>query len=388
MIAFVQPFGLHDPGGGARILRSLLEDAPQPFLSVCTSPCAPTSLASDEVHLSRRPFLGRVESTRFSKLLHIAKLDLLLADRFERRLLSLCREREVTAVHAIPHRIDFWAAFKVAQRLGIPYYLNVHDDLSYNLQHDATYLNVALEKLAHVWPRATGRIVISEAMGEAYCERYGTEPYTIVTDGLDEDSLLDQPRTSPPDRLHIYFMGALHLTYHANFETAFEALESIATRRSSLDVAFLSRGSTLPDYDTSYPTRNLPFAPQEEIFHDFESVDWLYLPLPFGEEYEAFWRYSLSTKLITYLGSGVPILYHGPQEAAAARLLQKHDAAMCVHSMDPRALTEALQIPAARRQRIARNALALGRRRFRREEQRRRFWELLDAEPSSSPALN
>ena len=377
MIAFVQPFELHGPGGGARILRSLLKDAPCQVLSICTKPPTPQNLDPEvEIHLPRRPFFGRIESTRLAKYLHINKLDLLLGNRFKRRLKYVLRERNATAVHAIPHRMDFWYAFQVAQELGLPYYLNVHDDLTYNLQDTGFYLSRALDRLAYVWPRADGRIVISEPMGEEYCRRYGDFAYEVVTDGLSGD-IPAAPQSTTPGRLHVYFMGALHLTYHPNFQAMFEALERVQATRPSLDVAFSSRGSMLPEHDTPFPTHNLPFAPEEEIQRDFERVDLLYLPLPFGEEYESFWRYSLSTKLITYLGSGVPILYHGPEEAAACRLLAEHDAALQVHSLNPEEIADTLLTSSASWKRVAHNGLELGRNRFRREDQRRRFWQVV-----------
>jgi glycosyltransferase involved in cell wall biosynthesis len=388
MIAFVQPFELHGPGGGARILRSLLDDAPHPYVSICTKPAPAQNLDPElELHLPRRPFFGRIESTRLAKYLHIDKLDLLLGSRFKRRLANVLHEENATAVHAIPHRIDFWHAFEVAQQLGLPYYLNVHDDLTYNLQGTGYYLSQALERLSYVWPRADGRIVISEPMGEEYCQRYGDYSYEVVTDGLSGE-LPSAPKSTPRDRLHVYFMGALHLTYHPNFQAMFEALERVQASKHELDIAFSSRGSALPEHDTSFATHNLPFATEEEIQRDFERVDMLYLPLPFGEEYESFWRYSLSTKLITYLGSGVPILYHGPKEAAACRLLSENDAAHCVHSLDPGEIVDTLLTSSASRERIAHNALDLGRNRFRREDQRRRFWQVVEPKrPEASVGL-
>ena len=70
MIAFIQPMGFHSTGGGARILRALIENESPPIplenlLSIVTTlaPPPPTAVLP-EVHLPLRPHFGRIESTR------------------------------------------------------------------------------------------------------------------------------------------------------------------------------------------------------------------------------------------------------------------------------------------------------------------------------------
>jgi hypothetical protein len=98
------------------------------------------------------------------------------------------------------------------------------------------------------------------------------------------------------------------------------------------------------------------------------------MPLPFGAEYRDFFRYSLSTKLVTYLGSGKPIVYHGPREGSAYELLAEHGAALIVDTLDRSAIARALADGRERYAEIAGNALELARSRFRLTEQRKRFW--------------
>jgi hypothetical protein len=100
------------------------------------------------------------------------------------------------------------------------------------------------------------------------------------------------------------------------------------------------------------------------------------MPIPFGEAYENFARYSLSTKMVTYAGSGVPILYHGPAASAAYELLHKNDAAILLPTLDPEEIAAALAgLTREKRVNIATNALALAEREFMLVEQTRKFWE-------------
>ena len=119
----------------------------------------------------------------------------------------------------------------------------------------------------------------------------------------------------------------------------------------------------------------LPFASEGQIQADIETADLLYMPMPFGAAHQKFTKYSLSTKMVTYAGSGVPILYHGPAISAAFDLLKRNDAAIFATSLAPEEIAETLSgLTAARRGEIARNALALAEREFMLADQTRKFW--------------
>jgi hypothetical protein len=119
----------------------------------------------------------------------------------------------------------------------------------------------------------------------------------------------------------------------------------------------------------------LPFANEAQVKQDMENADLLYLPIPFGQAHEQFARYSLSTKMVTYAGSGVPILYHGPPSSAAYELLQANDAAIFLTTLVPREIASALSsLTPETRAKVARNGLALAARKFMLADQTRKFW--------------
>lgn len=388
MIAFVQPFGLHSPGGGARILRSLVADAPTPYCSVCTALEQPDPSPETETHLPLRLHFGWIEGTRLPSTLGFDYLaHHVSSGSFKRKLRRLCREKNVTAIHAIPHGIDFWYAFEVAQELDLPYILNVHDELSYNLRKHRI-LPLALDKLAHVWPRATERIVISEPMGKEYCRRYGDASYEIITDGLED--IAPEPRPRQPNSLRMYFMGLAHLSYESNFDALFETLAQLQATARYDTVSLTTRpGFSFSIEPRGVPVDERPWGTQEDIERDLETADVLYFPLPFEEKYAPFTRYSLSTKLVTYLGTGLPIFFHGPEQSAAGRLLHRNEAAAPATTLDPDQMMEAIQQLLAERSTIVNNALDLAQSRFQRKDQQRRFWSLIEKHvPASKEVSN
>lgn len=376
MIVFVQPFGLNSPGGGPRILRALLKEAPIDCLSICTSLQAPPpTTVGQELYLPIRPYFGRIESTRFSDVANIFYFP--LAGIFRYRLTGICRHRKATAIHAIAHDLTFWYAYQIAQTLELPYYLSVHDDLRYALQGSLLFKQ-GMSKIAEVWEGAEGRFVISDELGKEYTRRYGKKAYTIVTDGLDK--VPSKPQIRPTNSCRIYFMGLFHISYKVNFKAFLQALQILQKLRPDWHIALTCRcGFINPKLlATRFPVTWLPFASEQEVIRDMEQADMVYLPLPFGQEYDYFVRYSLSTKMITYLASGLPILYHGPVKAAASQLLAQHQAAIMINSLDPHYIAEALINNRGKTAEIVQNALDLGVEQFMLIEQRKKFWNLIN----------
>ena len=376
-LAVVQPFGLRSPGGGPRILRLLVDGAPMPVVSVCTSPGRPPADPPiPERHLRARPSLGRLETTRVSS--YLGALELPCGPALTRRLESLFAAHDVRAVHGISHTTGFWWAFQASRRRGVPYLLSVHDDLRWSLRGRPEH-RFASARLAEVWRDADERFVIGEEMGREYDRRYGVRPYSIVSDAAEAVTADPPPRSR--DGLRVYFMGAFHLSYRQNLDRLLLALESDVVRTAFREVSLTLRCGAIPDYRlrARIPVDVLPFADEPAVAHDMERADVLYLPLPFGERHRDFVRLSLSTKLVSYLASGLPIVYHGPAEAAAARLLATHDAGVLVTSLDPRNIAQGLLDARERADALGRNALALAGTRFDPDAVRRRFWRPLMA---------
>ncbi|MFL6519328.1 MAG: glycosyltransferase family 4 protein [Chthoniobacterales bacterium] len=379
-IAFTHPFGLQSPTGGSRIMRALLQNAPDRFVSICTaSDAPPQTTLGQEIHLPLRPYFGRIERTRFAGC--VDALASLFAGRFTRRLEEVCRECGATSIHSIAHGgMDFYSAFLVAKKLGIPFFLQVHDDFIFSARGIRSEA-AAHDALRQAWQNADARFVICRPLGEEYCRRYGNQDYMVITDGVDR--IADAPRRRAGQDLQIYFMGLFHLDYEPNLKVLLAAVAELQGEGTGKLSVVLRCGGVRPPLIKSYENfvRILPFASEAEVQSDMERADLLYLPLPFGKKYELFVRYSLSTKMVTYVASGIPILYHGPPDAAVHNLLKAHDAALLCTEPTPDVLAEMLRVYINNKQMgtdSARNALELARRSFNLSEIREKFWGAID----------
>ena len=372
-IVFTQPFGMSATGGGGgRILRSLLRDAPMPVLGLCTSPEEPHPKHENEIHLPVRPNFGRIERTRFLALPNA--LAPLFQRRFMKKLERVCRRVHARALHAIAHGgIDFHHAWRVAKKLRVPFFLQVHDDAVYTSGGRAPRKRMG-RCLAEAWLGADARFVISKELGDEYSKRYGARPFVVVTDGLDDVAPAARPA---PRQLRIYFMGLFHLGYEKNLQALTRALDLLSNELGSgVACSITLRCGGIRPHVMHPLVRVLPFGSEADVQADLASADWVYLPLHFDEADRAFVAYSLSTKMVTYLGSGLPILYHGPTGTAAYNLLAKHRAAALIPTLDPdeiaRTLSQLLRDDSTSI--LAANALELARTNFLRSEQHEKFW--------------
>ncbi len=367
-VVCVQPFGLGSPGGGPRILRALLEQVPFAWRSIASSPKAPPPWPQEE-HLPSRPSWGRVEHSRLASWPKLSSP--LFAGRFRRRLRARCRALNARAIHAVPHSgLDFAVAQAVARDLGIPFFVSLHDDLGYTMRERPAARERALRD---AWLGAAARFVISEELGREYCQRYGAREFLVVTDGLAQ---ISPPREqSVPGVLRIYFMGLFHMPYEENLRALLEGIALFESAHPETRVSLTLRCEYVRPqvFAGRARVRVLPFAPEAEVERDFAEADLLYLPLPFGAEHANFGRYSLSTKMVTYLGSGLPILYHGPSDSAAADLLGRNDAALLVPTLAAGEIAAALAATPERRRAVAEHARALAQREFLLERQVERF---------------
>ncbi|MBA3273632.1 MAG: hypothetical protein H0T11_07145 [Chthoniobacterales bacterium] len=303
------------------------------------------------------------------------------APAFRAKLRACCTRLKAGAIHTVPHAgVDFSAAQEVAHELGVPLFLSVHDDLAYTAAGAASASSREAAMRA-AWNAASARFVISDSLGEEYCRRYGQHSYQVVTDGLTQ---VHVPRAvTSHARLHIYFMGLFHMAYERNLRALLDALAILKREEPALDVTVLLRCEHVRAHVTAgeIPVKVLPFGDEAQVQRDMETADLLYMPLHFGDEHANFARYSLSTKMVTYIGSGLPILYHGPDNSAAYSLLSKHRSAITITTLAPDEIASALRgLDPQTRHEVAANAAALAERDFMLTSQTERFWGTIGRE--------
>ena len=164
--------------------------------------------------LHSRPAWGRIEHSRFAAIPN-AHRAFFCADLSQAIEKSFAFKLHARALHAVPHAgLDFAQVHAVARELALPFFISLHDDLAYTAASAGAPAKEREAAMRAAWREASGRFVISEALGREYCERYGARDYQVVTDGLSE---LTPPRAdADSSELRIYFMGLFHMGYERN----------------------------------------------------------------------------------------------------------------------------------------------------------------------------
>lgn len=192
--------------------------------------------------------------------------------------------------------------------------------------HDHFSLCSSFDNAKQLWTLANRRLVISQELGDEYKKLFGDKDFELITDGVDE-SEISTPKEINTKETVIYFAGLLHIDYYPLFEVLANAIDQLSTvnrsftlvLRGAQKLSFLDNRKFKVDYRKD-------FVSDAAIKEELDSADILYLPIKFTEP--DFYLYSLSTKMIGYLGSAGRILFHGPSDSAASRALMRNNAAI------------------------------------------------------------
>lgn len=376
-VLFIQVFGMQGQAGGgtSKIFRSLIANAPA-VVGVLVYGTKPPKWnpSFEEIFVRERINWGRLERSRLAPACLASRTLSWTSSR--RRCFRAIGDWNPDHVHLHLHGTAFIHGADWCQQRGVPFSVSVHDDIRHLSTGDmwAAFIE---RKAGEAWRHAVNRFVISREIGEEYCRRYGARPWIEITDGLESVSPVVRP--SHPNRLHVYFAGAVNLPYEPNLQALMQALKLLKLSRPELATKLILRGGRHFEWeDPSAPEIEVrPFGTPQEVTDDLQGADVLYLPLSIDPTYADFARFSLSTKMVMYLGAGLPIFYHGPGDSAAGQLLAHANACAGCTSNDPSELLAALNECIQRRDVITKNALRLATERFALGPIRKRFWDAI-----------
>lgn len=238
--------------------------------------------------------------------------------------------------------------------------------------HDHFSLCSSFEDTKFLWDKADRRFAISDELGLEYQRLFGDLNFELITDGVRNDEI-SKPKEPNKSIITIYFSGLLHIEYYPLFEALADALDILSDEeksfnlilRGSQTLTFLNNRKFNVDYRSN-------FVSDDEIKNELDEADILYLPIKFT--LPDFYLYSLSTKMIGYLGASGTILYHGPEDSAANILLQKNQAADSCVSLNVNDMVKSLDKIMKSNNFASANAKKLAQSQFLLKEIQNKFW--------------
>lgn len=233
----------------------------------------------------------------------------------------------------------------VAKSLGVPLYTQVWDTLGWwlrakNIDHRTR--TALLTEFDEVIRASRGCATASWAMAEEYERKYGVKAVSIIS-SLDRKEIRS-PAKGPNDSndFVIGFAGQIYAIQEWN--AFIQALESANWQVGDRRVVFRILCRQIPD-EASRPrhAEYLGWRSQSDAITALSQADVLYLPYWFSNELRDEVVLSFPSKLITYMAAGRPVLFHGPRYASPAVYLEKCQAGVRCHSLDPAEIYSLIQ---------------------------------------------
>lgn len=362
-----QPFSLFRNGGGSRVLRRLYEGHESQIISLVVQeeiapPMKPGNIP--EIFVAAQPAPRRwmrwYLRTWTTWLRENAFRSLTI-----RRIRKEAQALSYDAIHVVNHSAFSSALCDESFCAGKPLWVSFHDHF--------TTTSTSATATMDLWNRADRRLVISPELGHEYQRLFGQKEFEVITDGVSAEEI-STPNTNAPEVTSIYFAGLLHIEYLPLFEVLADALDKLTKEgfafklilRGTQQVKFLNNRSFQTEYRSD-------FISDLEVKKELDAATILYLPIKFS--IRNFYLYSLSTKMISYLGGSGAILYHGPEDSAACKLLQKTDSAICCTSLQTSELCAAIKCPISEINWVSHYAKVLANNEFCLVNIQRRFWQ-------------
>jgi hypothetical protein len=359
-----QPSELYRNGGAPRLLRRLYEghekdvtalfphdSAQEPKSGLVKQiPVLPTPLRRSWMRWKIRNFVMWLQDSFFF-------------NRTKNDIIKAAKAQSFDCLHIVNH--------------GVYSAVLCNDEFLQNKQlwvsfHDHFSLCSSFEDTKKLWLRADRRLVISNELGEEYSKVFGHKDFEMITDGVSESEISTPADLNNNGEISLYFSGLLHIDYYPLFSILADALDILSSEKK---IVLILRGTQKIDFlnnrkfETEYRTN---YISDDEIKQEMDSADILYLPIKFS--LPAFYLYSLSTKMISYLGAAGKILFHGPKDSAANILLEKHNAAVSCVSLEVTDMTSSLKEILNTNSLISKNAKELAANQFKLKDMQARFW--------------
>jgi hypothetical protein len=360
-----QPFSLYANGGGSRILRRIYQGRAQQIISL-TVQGVMTPVKSgefEEINVIAVPL------TRWWMRWRLRNIAIYLRDKtFKPLTMNKIRKAamdiQCDVIHMINHGPFSAALCDKKITSGKKIWVSFHDHFS------TTYSSFADAR--QLWMMADRRLVISNELALEYQKLFGGGAYELITDGVTAEEL-SEPSESIESPVHIYFAGLLHLDYAPLFKTMADALDQLSGAGQKFK--FVLRGTQRLDFlagrkfETEYREVTLD---NQVLKTELDESSILYLPIKF--EVPDFYRFSLSTKMVGYLGGSGAIFYHGPADSAACHLIEKAGAGVCCTSLKTEDIVQALTSLLKNKKAISANAKVLAKTSFNLNKIQTRFW--------------
>jgi hypothetical protein len=263
-----------------------------------------------------------------------------LLDRFwspfaARNLEAALRDCRADAIWAVPHQ---WAIPPLARVLAHgrrPYHLSLHDSPEAHYPERRLGLRTAhrwISSTHDLYARATSRDVISKEMAEDWLAKTGTMADVIVHAGLEADDFAYLSERVPQRSGSIRIAYAGTIVAEQSFLLFIESLEKVSSQLPRpIELHFFGAHTyrTRPWFRSSWMHEHGDLN-AEELKSCLRRFDWGFAPMELTDVNPNYNRYSLPTKVVSYLSAGLAVISLGHSVSTIANLARRYDFGIAV----------------------------------------------------------
>ena len=310
--------------GGGVIIRSLTKDYPQGIKLFWTT--FNTSGANRENTCNGIEILDfqpkYIRGTGISSIILKAE-----AEKFARSFNKLLAQHQVDLVWIIIGKsyLNLYKVNRLSGKLNVPFHVTVHDDPILEMPENKKLK--AKKLFEEVLSRASSIDVISSRMQTHYKQEFNVNSM-VITRCIPED--FPENNKIVKDKINI-LMGGYG---NASEPWPLPLLEALENLNKTIPCQIHLFDSKLKKYESSgVKVHDLV---DEQSFNAILSTTNIgYACDDLKPENAEFAKLSLPTKVITYIGAGIPFLYHGPLDSTVGDLLKQFETGIIVETNNP-----------------------------------------------------
>jgi glycosyltransferase involved in cell wall biosynthesis len=394
-LLYVGDVPIEESVGGAVLLYRLLQNYPAGKLRIIEGNLWPSKprlrlpfVAYDGFHVGVERLLRSRVTPLYAAYLQ-AK-----SSRQAFRLDQVAKDFRAEGILTVAHGFSWGTAAALADRLGLPLHLIVHDDWPSFAPVPAALKNWLHRRFAGIYRQAATRFCISPYMLEEYQSRYGVRGTLLYP--LRSPDVLELPpvptKTNERERGPVFvYLGSVH---GGGYEEPLKLLASVLEEFGGQLIIY-GKLSQADLASLGLQRKNVecrPHAPVKELYSILRrEADMLVVSMSFAESFRHNMGLNFPTKITDYTAIGLPILICGPAYSSAVRWARENPGvAEVVDQCDAsllRAAVKGLVDDPEHRSSLARQANAVGAKYFSHHEVTQQFYRALDAGQACASSL-
>jgi hypothetical protein len=353
--------------GGSALLFRLLADYPKQNLRIMASNLLtqnPSARLEGVVYENCDMGIRRLLATRWARWYseHLFRRAPARGSRLARRLVRETWRPQ--AVLTVAHGRTWLVADRVAQILGVPLHLIIHDDPFLMAQLAEPMRREFDRQFAEVFGRANSRLCVSPFMAEMYEKQFGLATDVLYPSrppgGIEFEEPPRRGAQQSTALTYVFAGSVVSESYGLLLRRLAETLGGRGDRLvlfSNLVVESAAKFGLLQSNVTLHP-----IVPRDDLIRFLrEQADVLYVPMSFAPQERLSMEISFPSKLADYTAVGLPLLIDGPGYCSAVKWAKLYPtAAEVVENPDDLPGAIARLAEPSHRERLAQGSIAAG----------------------------